>query len=118
MKTLNIGKENATFQEILALKENRTKRSQTKKFFVEGVQNIKDAISNNWIIECFIYSNFDNLSDWAKNILHKAQYCYCLSQDLMQKISDKSDTSELLAIIHMKQQTVSINTSSSAPVNQ
>lgn len=105
MKTVNIGKENATFQEILALKENRTKRSQLKMFFVEGVQNIKDALSNKWEIINFIYSNFDKLSDWAKSVLPKGQTNYCLSSALMQKLSDKDDTSELLAIVKMKEQT-------------
>lgn len=37
MKAINVGKENATFQQILALKENRNKRAQTNMFFVEGV---------------------------------------------------------------------------------
>lgn len=104
MKILNIGKENSTFQEILALKENRTKRIQEKKFFVEGVQNIKDAISNNWKIVNFIYSDYDLLSDWAKGILNLSEQNICLTEDLMKKLSDKDDTSELLAIIEMKKQ--------------
>ena len=80
MKILNIGKENSTFQEILALKENRTKRIQEKKFFVEGVQNIKDAISNNWKIINFIYSDYDLLSDWAKGVLNLSEQNICLTE--------------------------------------
>lgn len=104
MKTLNIGKENATFQEILALKENRTKRIQQKRFFVEGTQNIKDAISNNWEIINFIYTDYNSLSDWAKSVLKLSQQNICLTYELMQKLSEKEDVSELLAIIEMKQQ--------------
>ena len=104
MKTLNIGKENATFQELFALKENRTKRIQQKRFFVEGVQNIKDAISNNWEIINFIYSDYNSLSDWAKSILHLSKQNFCLTENLMKKLSDKEDVSELLAIIDMKKQ--------------
>lgn len=104
MKTLYIGKENATFQEICALKENRTKRIQQKRFFVEGVQNIKDAISNKWKIINFIYSDYDKLSDWAKGVLHLADKNFCLTENLMQKLSDKDDVSELLAIVEMKAQ--------------
>ena len=102
MKTLRIGKENATFQEIVALKENRNKRQQKKLFFVEGVQNIKEAISNNWSIFALIYCETDSLSEWAKGILCLAQFNYVLSQNLMSKLSDKSDTSEILALIEMK----------------
>lgn len=105
MKTLKIGKENATFQEICALKENRTKRIQQKRFFVEGVQNIKDAITNNWKIISFIYSEQSNLSSWAKSVLNLAEQNICLTDELMQKISDKEEVSELLAIIEMKEQT-------------
>lgn len=101
MKTIQIGKENSTFQEILALKENRTKRCQMRMFFVEGVQNIKDAIDNNWKIYAFIYNNYNDLSNWAKGILNKAQFNYCISYNLMKKLSDKDDVSELLAIIEM-----------------
>ena len=104
MNTLNIGKENATFQELYALKENRTKRIQQKRFFVEGVQNIKDAISNNWKIVNFIYSDYNSLSDWAKSVLNLAKQNFCVTEDLMKKLSDKDDVSELLAIIEMKKQ--------------
>jgi len=104
MKTINIGKENSTFQEILALKENRTKRIQEKLFFVEGVQNIKEAINNKWEIYSFIYSLNTKLSDWAKNILNKAEFNYVLTPELMNKLSDKESTSELLAIVKMKKQ--------------
>lgn len=102
MKIINIGKENANFQEILALKENRTKRSKLKKFFVEGVQNIKDAIANGWIISNFIFSDYEKLSDWAKSVLDVAQLNYCITNKLMEKLSDKDEVSELLAIVEMK----------------
>lgn len=104
MRVIKIGKENATFQEICALKENRQKRMQEKKFFVEGVQNIKDAISNHWKIVNFIYCDFDSLSDWAKSVLNLSEQNICLTSSLMQKLSDKDSVSELLAIVEMKEQ--------------
>lgn len=103
MKVINVGKDNATFQQIQALKDNRNKRAQTKLFFVEGVQNIKNALEFNWEIEAFIYSSSTNLSLWAKSILNKAKYNYVLSPALMNKLSVKEDISEILAIIKMKQ---------------
>ncbi len=102
MQVINVGKDNSTFQQILALKENRNKRAQTKLFFVEGVQNIKDAITYKWEIEAFIYCNKTTLSSWAKSILHLAKYNYILSPALMSKLSDKDDVSEILAIVKMK----------------
>lgn len=57
MKTINIGKENATFQEIVALKENRTKRANKKQFFVEGTQNIKDALSVFYLFQIIFLKN-------------------------------------------------------------
>lgn len=110
MKIINIGKDNATFQQIFALKENRNKRAQTKLFFVEGVQNIKDAITFNWEIEAFIYSRNTKLSSWAKSVINLANYNYVLTPNLMEKLSDKDETSEILAVIKMKN-TDSINLS-------
>lgn len=111
MRIIKIGKENATFQEILALKENKTKRTQCKKFFVEGVQNIKDAISNNWQIDSFIFSNYNDLSNWTKDLISQdlATNYYELSAELINKLSDKDNTSEILAIIHMKEQTLYVD---------
>ncbi len=102
MKKINIGKENATFQEILSLKENRTKRTKTGLFFVEGVQNIKDSLANNWKIHAFIYSKDCKLSKWATEILDFAEFNYVLENNLMLKLSDKSDVSEVLAIVEIK----------------
>ena len=104
MKIVNIGKENATFQEILAIKNNRNKRASTHLFFIEGVQNIKEAINYKWEIEAFIYTKDKPLSNWAKNILNIANKNFVLTSSLMQKLSDKSETSELLALIKVKEQ--------------
>lgn len=104
MKTVNIGKENSTFQQLLALKNNRNKRMQLNMFFVEGVQNIKEAIANRWEIYAFIYSSSTHLSEWAKSIIEIADVNYVLDEKLMQMLSDKTDTSEILAIIKMKKE--------------
>ncbi len=105
MEKIKIGKDNSTFQQICAIKENRTKRAQTNLFFVEGVQNIKEALTHNWTVEAFIYSVDTKLSNWAKSVISKANRNYILQNDLMQKLSDKEDTSEILAIVKMKQTT-------------
>lgn len=106
MKTINISKNNSTFQLIEALKNNKTKRHQEKLFFVEGVQNIKEAINNKWVIYSLIYSNYNKLSNWAKSLLNLAEYNYVLSDELMKQLSDKGNTSEILAIVRMKEEKV------------
>jgi len=103
MQKINIGKENATFQQILAIKENRNKRAQTKLFFVEGVQNIKNALEYGWEIEAFIYCKDTLLSDWAKSVISQANFNYIVEKHLMNKLSDKDEVSEILAIIKMKE---------------
>ncbi len=105
-KTIKVSKNNATYQEIESLKNNRNKRHKEKLFFVEGVQNIKDAIGNNWKIKSFIYNDYSKLSDWAKSILDLAETNIELSSDLMKQLSDKEDTSEILAIVYMKEESV------------
>lgn len=79
MKKIYVNKENDIFQQILSIKENRSKRTKLKMFFTEGVQNIKDALENNYEIEAFIYSDESKLSLWAKSIISKSNYNYVLS---------------------------------------
>ena len=108
---INVGKENAIFQEIMSLKENRTKRQNKKKFFVEGIQNIKDALNNGWQFECFIFCDFNKLSQWSKNLLMSVKnvklYNFC--PELMRKMSDKDDICELLAVVNMRDEIYKID---------
>ena len=106
---IRIEKENATFQELMSLRDNRTKRTQKQKFFVEGVQSIKDAINNQWSIDSFVFTDFKNLSDWSKNVITNTN-CnkYEISNELMNKLSTKTDKSELIAVINMKNETFKI----------
>ena len=99
-KVIKINVENNDFQHFEMLKRNRYKRHKFKKFFIEGVNSIDLALQNNWQIESFLFSDFYSLSNWAKNILQNsaADFHYELTSDLMQKISAKEDTSELIVI--------------------
>lgn len=102
-KVVKIYSENNDFQHIEVLKRNREKRSKFKEFFVEGVASINQAINNNWGIKAFIYQQEKELSDWAKHILKnsKAEKHYELSENLLEKLSDKEESSELIAIIRI-----------------
>ncbi|MBP6888918.1 MAG: RNA methyltransferase [Candidatus Pacebacteria bacterium] len=99
MELVKIGKENARFQILNALKTNREKRNH-EGFLFEGVRNINNAITYNWNIKAFFYSSEKGLSDWAKDILEnsKAETHYDLSLELLNKLSNKEEASELLAL--------------------
>lgn len=100
--------ENAWFQQIEALKNNRNKRYKLKTFLVEGVKNINEVLKNKWEIDSIIYSDYNNLSDWAKGIIkeNKKSEKYELSYELMKKLSDKEETSELMLLVKMKDRNI------------
>ena len=85
-------------------KTNRNKRYKYNEFLVEGVRSLKEAATNNWNIKSFIYDK-NNLSDWAKGMINqiKTKENFCLTHELMKDLSGKEDTSELMAIIEMRQ---------------
>lgn len=99
MKVLKITKENTQFQIINALKTNREKRNR-QGFLFEGVRNINNAIQYSWKIKAFFYSSQKGLSDWAKGVLKQSQVeiQYDLSLELLDKLSNKEEASELLAL--------------------
>jgi tRNA G18 (ribose-2'-O)-methylase SpoU len=98
---VNIYSENNDYQRFDVLKRNRNKRHKYNEFFVEGVRNINEAIRNNWDINGFLYAKQKPLSNWGKDILANshAKIHYELHGDLMDMLSDKEDTSELIAIV-------------------
>ncbi len=100
---INIFNENNDFQHLEVIKMNRNKRHKHREFFVEGVNSINLALQENWIVSAFIYEMGRTLSSWATKILEnsKAETHYVLPTNLMAKLSDKEETSELLSIIRM-----------------
>jgi len=92
--------ENDIFQNIEKLKRSREKRNKMGVFFFEGVRNINNAIKFQWNIDSFIYSEEKNLSDWAESILKNstAKNHYELPPALLENLSSKEETSELLAL--------------------
>lgn len=105
MKTIDIYVKNNIYQHIEVLKNNRKKRYKHKEFFVEGVRNINAAIEKGWHIKSFIYGE-GNMSDWAKDILRKTstEVNYRLFGNLLGELSSKTDTSELMAIVEMREE--------------
>lgn len=95
---------NNIFQHIQVLKTNRTKRNRYGEFVVEGVRNINEAVKNGWQIKSF-FCGEGALSDWAKELMAtvKTKENYCFSEELMRELSGKADTSELMAIVEMRE---------------
>ena len=96
--------KNNIFQKFEVLKTNRNKRYRYHEFFVEGVRSLNEAVRNNWKIKSFVYDK-NNLSDWAKDMINKVNtdMNYCLTPELMKELSGKEDTSELMAVIEMRE---------------
>jgi tRNA G18 (ribose-2'-O)-methylase SpoU len=95
--------ENNDYQHLEVLKRNREKRHKYREFFVEGVKSIERALHNQWEIRSLVYSSQTELSNWAKDILShsKAPVHYDLQPELMAKLSDKEECSEIIAIVAM-----------------
>lgn len=111
MREIRVGKENNIFQHIIVLKTNRNKRHKAGEFFVEGVQNINLAIKNGWEIKNWIYGDKSKLSRWACEKINtiKTQENYCFDAPLIQKISGKEDTSELMCIVKMEERKINLS---------
>ncbi|MEN9935695.1 MAG: hypothetical protein RLZZ387_2274 [Chloroflexota bacterium] len=102
-KLLRITTEDADYQHIETLRRNRSKRQRSGEFFVEGVRPINLALRHGWQINAFVYSRERPLSDWAAGILRASSALYHveLPLGLLEKLSLKEDTSELLAVVAM-----------------
>jgi 23S rRNA (uridine2479-2'-O)-methyltransferase len=108
-KVIQIFSGNNDFQYVETLRRNREKRQKNKEFFVEGVRPINQALKYHWNIRAFLYARDKPLSDWAKNILRSSQATahFELPLPLLQKLSTKSETSELLALVSMPEDDLS-----------
>ncbi|GIP35348.1 TrmH family RNA methyltransferase [Paenibacillus sp. J2TS4] len=106
---VDIYSENNDYQKFEVLKRKRNKRHKYNEFFVEGVRNINEAINNNWEINGFVYSKHKKLSSWGANIIanSNAKFHYELHGELMGKLSDKEETSELIAIASIPEDDIS-----------
>ncbi|HZR44280.1 MAG TPA: RNA methyltransferase [Ktedonobacteraceae bacterium] len=106
---VKVRSENNDFQYAETLRRNREKRHKHREFFVEGVRPINQAIKYQWHIRAFLYSRERKLSDWAENILRHSQadVHYELPFALLEKLSNKEETSELIALVTMPEDDLS-----------
>ncbi len=117
MKKKRISSKNADYQKFEVLKANRNKRHRYGEFFVEGVRNLNEAVKNGWEIVSFLYSPEQGLSGWAAEMLGKVktQVNFELTPALLQELSGKEDTSELMAVVKMREDDLSRLTEKLSP---
>lgn len=104
MKVTKVSNRDNAFQKFEVLKRNRNKRYKYNEFLVEGVRSLNEAVRNGWKIKSFLYSD-SNLSNWASEMISKVDtdVNYSLKAELMKELSGKKDTSELMAVIEMRE---------------
>jgi len=105
MEQIIIRSKNADYQKLEVLKANRNKRHRYGEFLVEGVRNINQAQQNGWEFSAFLSAQNRTLSGWAGEKLGtvKAARHYLLMEPLMNELSGKEDSSELMAIVKMRE---------------
>lgn len=100
-KLITIHSRNDQFQYIETLRRNREKRHRGGECFVEGVRPINLARQHGCPIAAYVYATDAPLSGWAQDILaaSTAQRHYAMPHALLRELSQKADTSELLALV-------------------
>ena len=103
MNEITITNRNNIYQKFEVLKMNRNKRYKYNEFLVEGVRSLNEAVKNGWNIKSLIYDR-GNLSGWAREMISKVktETNYNLDPLLLKELSGKEDTSELMAVIEMR----------------
>jgi tRNA G18 (ribose-2'-O)-methylase SpoU len=96
-----VRKKDNLFQRAEVLKRNREKRHQHGEFLVEGVAQINLAVKHGWGVRALLYSSGRPLSTWAQELLNSApaEEHWEMAPELMAELSDKDETSEILALI-------------------
>ena len=104
MKTQKIRSKDAAWQKLEVLKTNRNKRYRYFEFLAEGVRNLNEAVKYGWEFSSLIYPADTPLSGWARDMLKNTptEVNLELTPALMRELSEKDDTSELMAVLKMR----------------
>lgn len=101
---ISVRKKDNNFQRAEVVKRNREKRYQHGVFLVEGVAQINLAVKFGWEITALLYAADKALSQWAHELLNAgtATEHWELAPELMADLSEKDDTSEILALVSQR----------------
>lgn len=97
-RPLKISVKNAEFQILLALRTNRSKRSQEKEVFVEGTEGIKQLIEARWEITRILFREGVTLSNWGESVLKRFTLAkqFEVAPELFAELSEKENPSEFI----------------------
>ena len=112
VKKLLISAENAEFQIIQSLKQNRAKRAASGEIFIEGIESIKQALKAGTRITRIITTA--SISSWAVNLIDEIDHSekadkpsiIQMTDDLYRKLCDRVDPSEMLMTAEMRRLTL------------
>jgi TrmH family RNA methyltransferase len=100
---LRITTRNARFQQWQALLDNRTKRTRSGEFVVQGVRPITQAIGHGWPIRALLHPIGRSLSEWATGLLADPDVRVervAMAPELLAELAGKDDEgTELVAIV-------------------
>ena len=99
-------RNNNAFEHAEALSRSRAKRQEHRKFFVEGVPTIRQALTHGWSIDALYYAGDVELSSFARKVLDRstARRHFELPTRLFESLrwSRKQEkSSEIIALIAM-----------------
>ena len=102
-EVLRVPVEDTVFHRLELLKRSQPARRRFREFFVEGVKGIKQARAHGWPIRSLVYAAGRPLSSWGLDTLAATPEATHieLSPALMDRLSDKHEPSELVAIVGM-----------------
>jgi TrmH family RNA methyltransferase len=95
-----VGRANATFQHLEVLKRSRTHRRRYGEVLVEGVRPIQRLVAAGWPVHAVCSEDGRALSGWAESVIRAsgAPLHHRLAPDLMARLSDREQVSELLVV--------------------
>lgn len=104
MKIIRLNKETNEIQRAITLRHSRNNRYRYQEFLVEGRVAIDEACRNGWKLKSLFFNKDQKLSHWAQEKLRQelCEVAYEVTSELMDKISDKTESAELVAIAQMQ----------------
>lgn len=102
-RVIRVDAEDGVFQHLERLKQSRHERHRCREFFVEGVKAITQARRHRWPIRSLVYPTARPLSSWARETLAATPEAARIevSAPLMERLSEKHQTSDLVAVVGM-----------------
>ena len=92
---------NARFQQWSALLTNRSKRSRSGEFLIQGVRPVTMAVRAGWPMAAILHPVGRSLSSWAQDILVRADPAaprIAVAPDLLTELGGKEEPPEILAV--------------------